>query len=566
MDSQLQGRLELTWTNKHKRLLATRDGTYQWVSPSDYRVAEVRLLNQVKHFGTDPHDNLLIEGDSLYALQSLVGLQEFSKFYVGNVKLAYIDPPFNTQQTFRHYDDALEHSVWLTMMRDRLLQIRSLLCEAGSVWVHCDDSEQHRLRCVLDEVFGPENFYATFIWRKVDSPNDNHVAVTTDHDYIICYAKSRRSLDFAPKPDESVLQAYGSTSEDGRRYRDRLLKKNGRNSLREDRPTMFYAIQDPEGNNVYPIHDDGREARWAMGMTGVQQLIDSGELVWKRRIVAGKEQWVPYTREWAPDMPVRPWPTIWTDVHTMRQAKAHLSTVFPGMTVFDTPKPEALLYRILTMATKPNDIVLDCFAGSGTTAAAAHKMGRRWVAVEWSADTIERYVIPRLQKVVAGEDSGGITEAVSWGGGGEFKHVQVGPSMFDEVGDRIVLADWATNGQLARATAAQLGFEYEEIPPFCGKKGRQRLAVVDGMINTDVVEILLQHLEEDETLVLCGTAIDQNARSALRKLRPGSTIRKIPSALLSGFRHKPSVYEIDSPSIDTSLPDEAVSKIPFERG
>lgn len=557
MDSQLQGRLELTWTNKHKRLLATQDGTYQWVAPSDYRVAEVRLINQVKHFGTDPRANLLIEGDSLYALQSLVSLQEFSKSYVGNVKLAYIDPPFNTQQTFRHYDDALEHSVWLTMMRDRLLQIRSLLCEAGSVWVHCDDSEQHRLRCVLDEVFGPENFYATFVWRKVDSPNDNHVAVTTDHDYIICYAKSRRSLDFTPKPDESVLQAYGSTSEDGRRYRDRLLKKNGRNSLREDRPTMFFPIQGPDGKDVYPIHDDGREARWAMGMTGVQQLVDSGELVWKRRIVAGKEQWVPYTREWAPDMPVRPWPTIWTDVHTMRQAKAHLSTVFPGMTVFDTPKPESLLYRILTMATEPNDIVLDCFAGSGTTAAVAHKMKRRWVTVEWTTDTVERYVIPRLQKVIAGEDSGGITEAVSWEGGGGFRHVQIGPSMFDEIGDRIVMADWAINGQLARATAAQLGFEYEEVPPFCGKKGKQRLAVVDGMVNTDVIEILVQHLLDDETLVLCGTAVDLKARSVLRKLRPGSTIRKIPSGLLSGFRHKPSVYENDSPTIDTSFPDES---------
>lgn len=165
-----EGRLELTWTNKHLRLLAHEDGSYEWLSPSDYRVAEVRLLHDAATVGevgkTRAADNLLISGDALSGLTSLARLPEFAAQYLGKVRLAYIDPPFNTQQSFLQYDDALEHSVWLTMFRDRLEQIKRLLAPEGSVWVHLDDSEVHRARCVLDEVFGPGAFIATVVWQK----------------------------------------------------------------------------------------------------------------------------------------------------------------------------------------------------------------------------------------------------------------------------------------------------------------------------------------------------------------------------------------------------------------
>jgi len=160
MTSSYSGRLELTWTNKDRTLLAHEDQTYEWVEPADYRVSEVRLLQDVASVGeTAPQsnrasDNLLIRGDALHALNSLSRLPEFAKAYVGKVKLCYIDPPFNTGQAFEHYDDALEHSVWLTMLRDRLVQIKELLADDGSVWVHLDDAEVHRCRSVLDEVFG----------------------------------------------------------------------------------------------------------------------------------------------------------------------------------------------------------------------------------------------------------------------------------------------------------------------------------------------------------------------------------------------------------------------------
>jgi adenine-specific DNA-methyltransferase len=190
-----EGRLELTWTNKPLRLLAHDDGSYEWVEPSDYRVAEVRLLQEVAAVGAvgarRAADSLLIRGDALNALTSLARLPEFAQEYLGKVKLVYIDPPFNTQQSFLQYDDALEHSVWLTMIRDRLLQIRDLLAPDGSVWLHLDDSEVHRARCVLDEVFGPDQFVATVIWEKSDSPRMDAQYFSGRHDYTLVYRDRR---------------------------------------------------------------------------------------------------------------------------------------------------------------------------------------------------------------------------------------------------------------------------------------------------------------------------------------------------------------------------------------
>lgn len=191
--TRYEGRLELTWTNKHLRLLAHDDGAYTWVSPSDYRVAEVRLLHGVEAVDDcrsergRARDNLLIRGDALNTLRSLATLPEFAREYAGKVKLAYLDPPFNTQQSFLQYDDALEHSVWLTMIRDRLVQIKSLLAADGSVWLHLDDAEVHRARSVLDEVFGPDWFIGTIIWNKADTLRNDARRFSVSHDYLLVY-------------------------------------------------------------------------------------------------------------------------------------------------------------------------------------------------------------------------------------------------------------------------------------------------------------------------------------------------------------------------------------------
>lgn len=189
------GRLELTWTNKNQKLLSHEDGSYEWTVPGDYRTSEVRLLHDVTTVGETHNsalrakDNLLIRGDALHALTSLTQLPEFAQHYVGKVKLVYIDPPFNRGQAFVHYDDALEHSVWLTMMRDRLEQIETLLADDGSIWLHLDDVESHRARLVLDEVFGPKNFVAEIAWRSTDSSSNNAKGFAKDHNSIMIYSK-----------------------------------------------------------------------------------------------------------------------------------------------------------------------------------------------------------------------------------------------------------------------------------------------------------------------------------------------------------------------------------------
>lgn len=192
-----RGRLELTWTNKDQCLLAHEDGSYEWVPPTDYRVAEVRLLREAGDVGQpgDSSQNLLVRGDALAALNSLCELPRYAEEYVGRVRLAYLDPPFNTQQSFLQYDDALEHSVWLTLMRDRLLQVRKLLSADGSVWVHCDDGEQAHLRVLMNEVFGPDNFIATIIWERADTLRNDALRASVSHDYVMPSPQNFRDGD-----------------------------------------------------------------------------------------------------------------------------------------------------------------------------------------------------------------------------------------------------------------------------------------------------------------------------------------------------------------------------------
>jgi adenine-specific DNA-methyltransferase len=531
-----EGRLELTWTNKPLRLVAQDDGSYEWLPPTDYRVAEVRLLNDVTAVGEtrcDPRrarDNLLIQGDALNALTSLIELPEFSREYLGKVRLVYLDPPFNTQQSFLHYDDALEHSVWLTMMRDRLTQVKELLARDGSVWVHCDDSEQHHLRCLMDEVFGSGNFVATIIWEK-SYTRENRTDISTVHDYILAYAREHKAWALARNllpPTSEQIGRYTNPDNDPRRDWKALPlhAKAGKGR----RAAQFYEITLPSGRVVKP--PPGNCWRYT------RPRFD--ECVADNRIWFGKDgDSMPAIKRFRSEVPSGLVPiTIWPheDVGTTGTAKAEIVALFPDTTPFATPKPERLLERIIHIGSNPGEIVLDCFAGSATTGAVAHKMDRRWVLVERERATIETFAFPRLTKVVEGADIGGISEAYDWRGGGGFRVLEVAPSMFDADQGLVTLADWAINGALAEATAAQLGYSFSPDPPFCGRRGHTRLAVVDGLVSEGVVRLLEQALAPDERLVVCGTAIDPETRTLLRALRPGSTMRKIPSAILEDYR------------------------------
>jgi adenine-specific DNA-methyltransferase len=505
-----------TWTNKSLRLLAREDGSYEWVSPSDYRVAEVRLLHSVEAVGEvhaerdRARDNLLIRGDALNGLTTLLELPEFAREYAGKVKLVYLDPPFNTQQSFLHYDDALEHSVWLTMMRDRLLLLKTLLAPDGSIYVHCDTSEGHYLRVLLDEIFGRENFRNEIIWKRQTAHSDAK-RYGPIHETLYYYAKSsetRFRINYVPYDESYIDSHYSLRDEDGRRY------QLGDLTARGPRPGLSYTFHgiDPPPGRV-----------WATLPDKMEELFQQGKIVF-----TGKG--TPRRKRYLDEMPGTALQDLWTDIPAVNSQAGEATT-------YATQKPEGLLKRIVEASSGEGDIVLDCFAGSGTTAAVAHKLGRRWVLVEWSRETIEDFTKPRLGRIINGEDRGGISKQAAWDQRGGFRLLEVAPSMFDASNGQVFLSEWATNGKLAEATAAQLHYDYQPQPPFCGLRGRARLAVIDGLINAAVVQLLVNALGESERLVVCGTAVDPGARGILKELRPGSSVRKIPQSILRDYHH-----------------------------
>ena len=486
-------------------------------------------------------DNLLIRGDALNALTSLIELPEFARDYVGKVKLAYLDPPFNTQQSFLQYDDALEHSVWLTMMRDRLAQIKTLLAPDGSVWVHCDDSEQAYLKVMMDELFGRECFVATIVWeRRYTQSSDATISVT--HDYLLVYAMAGRDWKLvrnALERTEKQNRSFSNPDNDprGSWLSGSLISPNYRRS-------GDFTITAPNGKQ----HTPEPGTSWRYPKETYEQLTENN------RIWFGMDgNGVPRTKRFLSEMggvvPKTWWPH--EDAGHTDMARREIRALVPDVEPFKTPKPEKLIQRIIHIGSNPGDIVLDCFLGSGTTAAVAHKMGRRWVGIEREQETLATYAIPRLGKVVNGDDPGGITKEVEWQGGGSFRILDVAPSMFAEVEGQVYLSEWATNGVLAEATAAQLNFDYRPEQPFSGVRGRTRLAVLDGLVSEDAVRLLVGALEEDERLVVCGTALDPAANTALRELRPGSSARKIPQSILAEYqqatRWRPDVPEAGPP-------------------
>lgn len=529
------GKLELTWTNKQQRLLAHPDDTYEWVAPEDERVAEVRLLNDVttigQAHGDDQRDldNLLVRGDALHGLTSIASLPEFSGTYAGRVRLCYIDPPFNTGRAFSHYDDALQHSVWLTMMRDRLTQIHKLLADDGVVWLHLDDAEVHRARLVLDEVFGADNYRNTVIWRRTTGKSAAVRNLGTMHDTLLVYAKTGQAkfrpirLPYA----ETYLREKYSNQDDRGRYRLGDLTAAGISKGDSGKPWRGIDV------TARNLHWRAPQATEILGpaaarMTTRQKLeaLEERGYIQPPTKVGG----VPQFKRYLSDMGGVAVGDLWTDITVLNsQSKERLG--------FDTQKPEALIERIVSVSTTPGDIVLDCFSGSGTTAAVAHKMGRRWVAMERSKPTVADHIIPRLTAVVRGTDKSGVTSTTGWMGGGGFRVVEVHPSMFERVDDRVVVASWATNGRLAQAVAAQAAFSYDPgASPFCGLKGKTRLAVVDGLLSPEVLSFLVDWLADDELLSVYGTAVDPDCRSALAELRRGSDVKKIPQSILDDYR------------------------------
>lgn len=548
-------RLELTWPNKDKLLLVPKDesGKPVWVEPDHPAAREVRLSDFTAAHGQvnedDPYgDNLMFTGDSLDVLRILAEVPEYAKHYRGKVKLAYLDPPFNTGQTFTHYDDWMEHSTWLSFMRDRMLAIKELLAPDGSVWVHLDDAEVHRMRCLMDEVFGAENFVEHLVLQNNPKGRQLSRFFASSHEHLMVYARIRQSVNLVCGSADEVNSADFPLVEDGVAYRLLPLRNTNKKFNPTTRPNLSYPLHcSPDGTvsvvprsgddiAVMPLFGDGTDAVWRWGKEKATR--QASELV--ARTVAGRlgERLDVFQKDFAPTDRIKKYQSIWlaADVGSTDTAKSEMRALFGAVGDFDTPKPERLLERVINIGSDPGEIVLDCFGGSGTTAAVAHKMGRRWITAEILLDTVATFTSPRLQKVVAGEDPGGITESTGWTGGGGFRQVEVAPSMYEVTPVGVMVADWATNGRFARAVAGQLGFEWQskKHAPFCGIRGRMRLAVFDGTVGIEEAGEVLAALGEKERVMIVAKVVLPGVEEYLAEHSRGSRIKKAPRDLLAG--------------------------------
>ena len=367
-------------------------------------------------------DNFLIQGDNLEALKALL------PFYRGQVKCIFIDPPYNTKSAFEHYDDNLEHAQWLSLMLPRLQLLRELLREDGSIWVTIDDNEGHYLKVLMDEVFGRGNFVANVVWEKSDSPKMDSQYFSSRHDHLLVFAKRLDSLKLQ-KIKGSKQEHYNRLDETGRSYYTKPLRAMGSGEdTREARPSMYFSLVAPDGSTIFPMKPDGTEGRWRWGQEKVASDFDRIE--W----VKAKNGWAAYYRIFEDTSEGRPPETIWPHalVGSNRTSKIEVKALFGAETTFTTPKPEGVIQHILNIATNEGDLVLDSFLGSGTTAAVAHKMGRRWIGIEMG-EHAATHCLPRLQKVLDGEQ-GGISKAVNWTGGGAFRFLRLGDTVFDDRG------------------------------------------------------------------------------------------------------------------------------------
>lgn len=528
-----RARLELVWPGKDQFLLLSKDdsGKPVWVDRDHPSASEVRLTDFVDSVGEvddeHPHaDNLLFVGDSLDVLRILNEVPEFRQQYRGKIKLVYIDPPFNTGQAFAHYDDWMEHSTWLSFIRERLLLIRELLAPDGSVWVHLDDVEQHRMRVLMDEIFGAGNFITTVIWQKIHARNNSAMHFSADHDFILVYGRDAKQWrpNRVARTAKSDADFWNPDNDPRGPWR--------RSDLTASKPYSdgHYEVIGPHGDAFRPR--PGRP--WAVKQEVFEQLREDKRLWWGK---TGRT--FPFRKRFQSELGGLVPNTVWLheDVGNNREAKLELAKLF-GKDAFATPKPERLLERVIHIATEPGDIVLDCFAGSGSTAAVAHKIHRRWITVEVLESTVDSFTRPRLVKVVTGEDTGGISGTAGWSGGGGFRGVKVGASMYEDTPYGVVLADWATNRRFARAVAGQLGFEWQQdAEPFCGVRGRMRLAVLDGAVGEEEVRQIVGALEDKQRVTIVAKSVLPGAEVVLAKVSRGSRIRKAPRDLLtSGAR------------------------------
>jgi adenine-specific DNA-methyltransferase len=507
--TQRNQRLELTWIGKENRprlepRILIEDSEKSYHAP--HRVTD-----------HDIFENKLIFGDNLLALKAL------EQDYAGQVKCIYIDPPYNTGSAFTHYDDGVEHSIWLGMMRDRLEILRRLLREDGSIWISIDDNECHYLKVLLDEVFGRQNFVSNVIWQKMFSPKSTARHLSDMHDHILLFAKDK---------ERWTRKLLPRTAEHDRNYKNpdndpRGPWTSGDLSARNFYGAGTYPLTTPKGRVIL---GPPKGMYWRVSKERFLEMDRDHRIWWGKD---GNNQ--PRIKRFLSEVMAGIVPqTIWFhhEVGNTQEAKKEVLAVVPEVPdVFQTTKPERLLKRILDIATDPGDLVLDSFAGSGTTGAVAHKMGRRWIMIELG-EHCHTHIIPRLRKVIDGTDPGGISKDVGWKGGGGFRYFHLASSLLekDKFGNWVISKQY-NPAQLAEALCKHAGFRYAPSDTVYWKHGqsteRDFIYVTTQSLTRGRLEVLADDVGPDCTLMVYCFAFEGKEDDW-----PNLTVKKIPHALL----------------------------------
>jgi adenine-specific DNA-methyltransferase len=488
-----------------------------WIGKGEEPKLEPRILieDPSKSYGDPNSENMLIHGDNLLALKAL------EQNFTGKIKCAAIDPPYNTGNAFEHYDDGIEHSLWLSLMKPRIEIIKNLLSEDGTLWICVDDNEAHYLKVMCDEIFGRQNFVATIIWHKKHTRSNDARWLSDNHDFILCFAKNKDKWkrNLLPRTEESE-SGYSNPDND-----PRGVWASGPCHAKTPSDSTYFEITTPKGRKILPPAGTS----WRFSKARFEELIkdnriyfgESGNNVprYKRFLTEVQDGLVPLT--------------IWfkEEVGDNQEAKKEVK-VFNPTNVFSTPKPERLIQRILQISTHEDDFVLDSFLGSGTTAAVAHKMKRKWIGVELGEHAVT-HCLPRLQQVVSGKDKGGITEAVNWKGGGGFKFYTLAPSLIqkDKYGSEIINPAYNAT-MLAAAMAKQEGFHYAPHESIYWKQGNSSekdfIFTTTQFITVELIDRLANEMQANESLLICCKGYS----AACKSRHANITIKKIPQLLI----------------------------------
>ena len=545
-------KLELTWIGKENRprlepriLLEDPERSYH----AAHRVTDEDLF-----------DNRLIFGDNLLALKALE--QECA----GRVKCVYIDPPYNTGSAFTHYDDGLEHSLWLGLMRDRLELLRRLLRQDGVIFVHIDDNEHAYLKVLMDEVFGRRNYCGQIVWEKKKKPSFLNTNMGTVTEYILAYS-----------PDRTQSPPFiGGLTTEGKKY-PLNNAGNGIQVLRFPAGSVEFRCGDgtyepqdmSEGNIVTRLLDRlvvhvGRnrdsfrlEGEWRYSQRKLDEIIAAGEL-----LIISKSPFRPnHIKAGGAEKKMKNLLSIaHYQMATYEDSNAESVALFGDKGAFDYPKPEKLLSMLIAAVTNPGDLVLDSFAGSGTTGAVAHKMGRRWIMIELG-EHCHTHIIPRMKKVIDGDDPGGITKAVDWKGGGGFRYYRLAPSLLekDHWGNWVIRKEF-NQAMLAEAVCKLEGFVYAPSDSIYWQHGRSTERDFIFVTTQTMTSDQLQHLSDEvggerTLLVLCVAFRGRD------DAWPNLTVRKIPKQVLARCEWGHDDYSLKVENLPQAPPRPAANRL-----